>query len=197
MTKREQMGQEIVAFEGRFKDGKLQVYDLPTGDGGGSFEIAGINEKYHPTKARRLKALIETGEHDTAQKEAGEYIVAYTSPVLKFFPSPEYADDNPHVEFLLRDTAFNRGNKGAATVLQLALGVQPVDGIVGPQTTEVFRRKLDVDAEAVAQAITRARETYERNSYPWKMSKRDEASKFWKGLANRWEKAHGAAMKLV
>lgn len=197
MTKREQMGHEIVRFEGRFdSQGRLQVYKLPPGDGGGSFEVAGINDRYHSTKADQLKRLIESGQHAKAHSEAGDYIVAYTNPVLKFFPSPQHAEKNPHIEFLLRDSAFNRGNKGAATILQLALGV-PVDGIVGPKTMAAFEKALDEDPVALAQKITKARETYERNSYPWKTGKRDENSKFWNGLSNRWKKAHEAGSRLV
>ena len=40
------MGQAIVRFEGRYRGGDLQVYNLPKGDGCGSFEVAGINERY-------------------------------------------------------------------------------------------------------------------------------------------------------
>lgn len=196
MSKRTQMGQEIVNFEGRFKNGKLQVYQLPSGDGGGDYEVAGINERYHPTKAAELKALIESGQHQEAEAAAAAYIVDYTDPILKFFPSPEYAEANPHVEFLLRDTAFNRGAKGAATVLQLALDV-PVDGVVGPVTKAAFKQALDSDPDTCARAITEARETYERTSYPWKQGTRDESSKFWKGLSSRWDKAHTAAQNLV
>jgi hypothetical protein len=195
MSKRKQMGLEIVAFEGRFANGKLQVYQLPAGDGGGAYEIAGINDRYHPAKAKELRALIEGGQHEKARLEAGDYIVSYTDPILKFFPTPEDAEKNPHIEFLLRDTAFNRGAKGAATVLQLALGVDP-DGVVGPITKAAFKRALEDDA-LLAKKITEARQRYERTSYPWKKSTRDESSKFWKGLSSRWDKAHQSAMGLV
>src|ERR1700746_3063085 len=121
---RHAMGLAIVReFEGRYKDGKLQVYKLPVGDGGGAFEIAGINDRYHPSKAGQLKALIENGEHDKAEAEAADYIVEYTRCVLKFFPSAQAAEVVPAIEFMLRDTAFNRGCKGAAAVLPIALGM--------------------------------------------------------------------------
>lgn len=197
MTKREQMGREIVQFEGRFdNDGDLRVYKLPAGDGGGAYEVAGINERYHPKKAAELKALIESGKSEEAERQAALYIVDYTDGVLKFFPSPEYAEKNPHVEFLLRDSCFNRGLKGAATILQIALSV-PVDGVIGPVSKSAFKRALDADPNGCAIAITAARETYERNSYPWKPGKRDESSKFWKGLSSRWDKAHSSALTLV
>jgi hypothetical protein len=195
IEQRQAMGLAIVReFEGRYKEGKLQVYKLPSGDGGGSFEIAGINERYHATKANILKNLIEAGAHDKAEDEAAAYIVEYTRPILKFFPDETAAEANPAIEFILRDCAFNRGPKGAATILQLGLGMSDVDGIVGPQTKQEFAKQLeDHGPDNVLGRLTQARETYERTSYPWKQSARDEGSKFWKGLSNRWAKAHRIA----
>lgn len=195
MEKRIDMGLAIVEFEGRFdKTGNLLVYKLPSGDGGGTYEIAGINDRYHPSKAAQLKKLIESGENRKAIREASEYIEAYTAPVLKFFPSRESADQNMPMEFVLRDTAFNRGNKGAATVLQIALGMNAIDGVVGPMTHREFAKQLvDPGPANLVRRLTAARETYERNSYAWKPGKRDESSKFWAGLSNRWNKAHTVA----
>jgi hypothetical protein len=192
--KRQSMGKAIVEFEGRYAGGKLQWYKLPPGDGGGEYEVAGINQKYHPQKAARLKALIDAGKHAEAEVEAATYIEEYTRGVLRFFPSPQAADENSHIEFVLRDTAFNRGNKGAATVLQIALDVAPVDGVVGPMTHREFTRQLEFPGPAeVLRKLTKAREQYERNVYSWKTSSRDESSKFWRGLSNRWAKCHEVA----
>jgi lysozyme family protein len=190
--KRIDMGKAIVEFEGRYAEGKLQWYKLPPGDGGGAFEVAGINERYHPGIAQKLRALIEAGQHGEAEAEASAYIQNYTGSVLEFFPPGINPDQYPQIEFLLRDVAFNRGHKGAATVLQHALGVTPVDGVVGSRTKVAFGVQL-ADPAALASRITKARETYERRAYPWKPGKRDESSKFWKGLASRWAKAHAVA----
>jgi lysozyme family protein len=192
--RRHAMGKAIVEFEGRYSAGKLQCYRLPVGDGGGAYEIAGINDRYHPTKAGQLKSLIDSGQHEKAEAEAAAYITEYTKGVLKFFPSQEAAEDNPAIEFVLRDTAFNRGAKGAAAVLQIALGMQHIDGIVGSATHREFAKQLaDPGPAALLLTLTQARETYERTSYNWKAGKRDEASKFWKGLSSRWAKAHTVA----
>jgi len=189
--KRIDMGLEIVRFEGRYKDGKLQAYYLPADDGGGAYEVAGINDRYHPAKASQLRRLIEHGLHQEAEDVAAAYIEEYTRPVIKFFPSPELAEANGPIEFVLRDCCFNRGLKGAATMLQHALGMDQIDGVVGPNTRAEFGRQLvDPGPDTVLKTITQARETYERNSYPWKRGARDEKSKFWKGLENRWAKAH-------
>jgi hypothetical protein len=192
------MGKAIVEFEGRYKNGKLQCYNLPSGDGGGDYEIAGINQRYHPKKAAELKRLIDTGRHEQAEAEAAAYIEEYTRGVLAFFPSPQSADENPAIEFVLRDSAFNRGMKGAATILQLALGMREIDGMVGAMTHREFAEQLrDPGADELLRNLTKARETYERNEYAWKPQGRDESSKFWKGLSNRWAKAHSIASEFV
>jgi lysozyme family protein len=117
---------------------------------------------------------------------------------VSFFPSPQSAEANPAIEFVLRDTAFNRGIKGAATVLQLALGMSEIDGLCGPMTHREFAKQLEDPGPAeVLKNLTAARETYERNTYSWKPNARDESSKFWKGLSNRWVKAHATASEFV
>jgi hypothetical protein len=183
------MGRAIVEFEGRFKDGKLQHYKLPPGDGGGKGEVSGINERYHPQQYAKLKGLIEGGAHQEAEVEAARYIAQYTNSVIPFFPSDELRERNAGVEFILRDSAFNRGVRGAATILQIALGVR-IDGIVGANTKARFEEELLGDQEQFMVRLRSARETYERNEYPWKQSSRDESSKFWLGLKNRWTKSH-------
>ena len=189
------MGQEIVRFEGRYKDGKLQVYKLPPGDGGGEYEIAGINEKYHPKTAAKLKSLIELGQHEQAETMAATYIAEYTDGVCAFFPSDQLRVANPGVEFVLRDCAFNRGKKGAATILQLALEVD-VDGVIGPVSRAAFAAGLK-DQSAMIGKLSAAREKYERNRYAWKPNARDESSKFWPGLSNRWAKAHEVGQSFI
>jgi hypothetical protein len=192
------MGKAIVEFEGRYKDGKLQMYKLPAGDGGGEWECAGINSKYHPQECAKLRGLIEGGAYQEAEHEAARYIEEYTRGLVSFFPSPQSAEENPAIEFVLRDTAFNRGIKGAATVLQLALGMSEIDGLCGPMTHREFARQLVEPGPAeVLVNLTKARETYERNVYAWKPNARDESSRFWKGLSNRWVKAHAAASEFV
>jgi hypothetical protein len=190
-----EMGKAIVEFEGRFdRMGNLLVYDLPAEDGGGDYEVAGINEKYHPQMALKLKRLIEGGKQDEAFTEAAAYIVKYTDKTAGFFPSSAALEANPQLEFLLRDCAFNRGMKGSATILQLALGMHEVDGVVGPMTHREFAEQLrDPGADELLRNLTKARETYERSVYPWKTSSRDESSGLWKGLSNRWKKAHQVA----
>jgi hypothetical protein len=88
--------------------------------------------------------------------------------------------------------------KGSATILQLALGMHEIDGVVGPMTHREFAEQLrDPGADELLRNLTKARETYERSVYPWKRSSRDESSSLWKGLSNRWVKADKVAQSFV
>jgi hypothetical protein len=120
MSERMEMGQAIVRFEGYYRGGNLQVYNLPEGDRGGAFEGARIDERYHCEMSSELRTLINCGEQKEAEQMAADYIIDYRAGVVDFFPESHNADDYPGIEFVLRDRAFNRGLKGAATVLPLA-----------------------------------------------------------------------------
>ena len=177
---RTRMAKSIVDFEAR-RDGKgrLAVYALPEGDGGGRYEVAGINDRYHKAEVDHIVALIEAGRHDEAEAYVVEFIAEYTDTVVGW-------SSDAGVEFYLRDCAFNRGPKGAARILQRAVGV-PDDGEVGPQT----RRALaDRTPDQLLVRLRAAREQYERD-----VVHRDETSKFWRGLVNRWDNALAIARK--
>jgi lysozyme family protein len=187
MTTTEQrlrMAGAIIDFEAR-RDANhhLMVYALPSGDGGGSFEVAGINERYDRPVARQLASLIQEERYDEAERTARLYIAHFTDAVRNW-------SSVPAVEFFLRDTAFNRGQKGAATILQMALGIK-ADGVVGPQTRATLVR-AESDPAALLRKLRSAREDYER-----RIVKRDESSKFWKGLVNRWDKCLDLALAFL
>jgi hypothetical protein len=170
------IGQFIVNSEAR-RDakGRLAIYKLPKGDGGGTYEVAGINDRYHPRIAEHLRELITLGKHDVAENLAIEYICSYTDLVASW-------NRWSCVEAYLRDCAFNRGPGGAAKIYQIALGVV-VDGHIGPKTLAVAN-DLD-DRRAFLKALRAARETYERIIAP----PVGPRAKFWKGLISRWDKA--------
>jgi hypothetical protein len=181
MTPHEQALQ-IVGYEARRDaDGHLKVYHLPSGDGGGEREVAGINDRYHPEALDLIEKLIADGKYEEAEDAAASHIEKYTNPVAML-------SEVPAVQFALRDAAFNRGPTGAVRILQDALGL-PVDGIAGPKTKEALQgaEKNPMD---LLESLRAAREGYERRA-------RNESSPFWKGLANRWDRQHADSVSML
>ena len=168
------MAGKIVDFEARRdSQGRLKVYNLPPGDGGGRYEVAGINDRFHPTEAAALRRLVEAGRYDDAEDYAQRHIASYTDAGDRWTP-------HDAIECYLRDCIFNRGAGGAASIYQMALGVR-VDGDVGPITMDAGGQAR---AAALLPQIRAARERYERE-----VVGRDERSRFWRGLVNRWNNA--------
>ena len=171
MNSREQ-ARKIVDYEARRDaNGHLKVYHLPSGDGGGSREVAGINDRYHPDALDRIELLLAEERYEEAEDAAAAHIEQYTNPVAML-------SSVPSIQFALRDAAFNRGPTGAIRILQDALGL-PVDGVAGPQTRAALA-EAEKNQEAFLQEFRAARERYERRT-------RDESSQFWAGLSNRWD----------
>lgn len=180
---RSEIAAAIVDFEARRDNqGRLTVYTLPRGDGGGTYEVAGINDGYHPHEAADLAALIKAGRWKEAEVRAAEYIASYTDCAA-------FWTTNHGIEAFLRDCVFNRGARGAARIFQLAVGADP-DGAIGPKTRAAAARFLRW--EDMLTALRAARELYER-----RYAHRDESSKFWNGLVNRWNAAVKLAKKYI
>jgi peptidoglycan hydrolase-like protein with peptidoglycan-binding domain len=170
------MARAIVKFEARRdKDGNLAIYELPEQDGGGSYEVAGINDRYNKEVVDVLVALIKQGRFKEAEDLAVDYIAQTTDGASSW-------SGVPAIEFYLRDSMFNRGPRGAARILQIAVGVAD-DGIVGAITRAAVR-SAEGDVDRLLDALRQSRERYER-----KVVGRDESSIFWKGLVNRWNQA--------
>lgn len=177
---RTRMGRVILSFEARRDaQGRLAVYKLPANDGGGTYEVAGINDRYHPEQAAKLRGLIQAGRYDEAEAEAVEYMAHYTD-------AADTWSDNPGVEFYLRDCVFNRGPTGAAKTLQMALGVE-ADGVVGKDTREALAK---TDPAVLLDKLRAARERYEDIVAPGRPNLR-------KGLINRWNNALTEARKFA
>ena len=114
------MAQAIVDFEARRDSrGKITVYYLRPEDGGGRYEVAGINDRYHRQEADKLVELIEAGRPDEAERLAVEYVAKFTDTVASW-------TSVVGIESYLRDSCFNRGPGGAAWMLQAAVGVETV-----------------------------------------------------------------------
>lgn len=178
--RRTRMGRAILKFEARRDSaGRLAVYSLPANDGGGAYEVAGINVRYHPQQAQLLRSLIQAGRYAEAESSAVEYILKYTDLAATW-------TTNAGVEFYLRDCIFNRGPRGAALILQRALGVQQ-DGQIGPATRDALSK---VGPEDLLNKLRKAREDYEREVVGTRAN-------FAAGLTNRWNNALVEARKFA
>lgn len=176
---RRRMAVTILQFEARRENGHLAVYELPPEDGGGTYEVAGINDKYNKDVVDVLVKLINKERYDEAEAIAVDFIAEETDRAAGWTTVPA-------LEFYLRDMIFNRGARGAAKILQDALNV-PIDGAVGPVTLGKLRT-AEGDPAGLLNDMRKARENYERT-----VAKRNESSSLWKGLVNRWNKALAAA----
>jgi hypothetical protein len=147
---RRRMAAAIVNFEARRdKKGHLVVYKLPKGDGGGKYEVAGINERYNKATADALVALIDQGRFDEAESLATDFIAEDTDRAAAWTTVPA-------VEFYLRDCVFNRGAGGGARILQRALDLAD-DGVIGPQT-RTLEKAAEQDSSKFLGRLRAARE---------------------------------------
>jgi hypothetical protein len=162
---------QTVEWEGRKdKQGNLAVYKLPTGDMGGSFEVAGINDRYHP---EAFKAISSLPAQERA-KAAAEYIQGYTAPLVEKLPQA--------LQPFTQDLAFNRGLGGATKYIQQGLNTLgqrvAVDGGLGPKTLAAINQ---VEPRALMRAASDAQLQDEYN-----MAERNPArKKFIPGLEAR------------
>ena len=162
---------QTVEWEGRKdKQGNLAVYKLPTGDMGGNFEVAGINDRYHP---EAFKAISSLPAQERA-KAAAEYIQGYTAPLVEKLPQA--------IQPFTQDLAFNRGLGGATKYIQQglnALGQKvAVDGGMGPKTLQAINQ---VEPRALMRAASQAQLEDE-----YRMAERNPArKKFIQGLESR------------
>lgn len=177
---RDKMAKVIIDNEARRDaSGRLLVYQLPAGDQGGTYEVAGYNDRYHPAEAAELRALIEDGRHEEAERRVHEYILRDTAAAAQWVT-------DPGLEFYLRDSIHHRGQTGAAKILQTALGVD-VDGIVGPKTLAAVGEHTP---RTLLTKLRAAREEYELKTY-------GRRAQFWQGFINRWDRGVKIALELM
>ena len=162
---------KTIDFEARKdKQGNVQVYKLPAGDMGGNFEVAGINDKYHPDAFKRISSL---PAQERAQA-AAQYVKEYTSPFVSKLPEA--------VQPFAQDLAFNRGMGGATKYIQQGLNTLgqkvAVDGGLGPKTLAAINQ---VEPKALMRAASQAQLEDE-----YRMAQRNPArKKFIGGLESR------------
>jgi hypothetical protein len=162
---------QTVEWESRKdKQGNLAVYKLPSGDMGGNYEVAGINDRYHP---EAFKAISSLPPQERASA-AAEYIQGYTAPLVERLPQA--------IQPFTQDMAFNRGLGGATKYLQQGLNTLgmnvKVDGGMGPKTLEAINQ---VNPRALMQAASKAQLDDE-----YRMAQKNpDRKKFLNGLESR------------
>jgi len=162
---------QTVEWESRKdKQGNLAVYKLPSGDMGGNYEVAGINDRYHP---EAFKAISSLPPQERASA-AAEYIQGYTAPLVERLPQA--------LQPFTQDMAFNRGLGGATKYLQQGLNTLgmnvKVDGGMGPKTLEAINQ---VNPKALMQAASKAQLDDE-----YRMAQKNpDRKKFLNGLESR------------
>jgi len=162
---------QTVEWESRKdKQGNLAVYKLPSGDMGGNYEVAGINDRYHP---EAFKAISSLPPQERANA-AAEYIQGYTAPLVERLPQA--------LQPFTQDMAFNRGLGGATKYLQQGLNTLgmsvKVDGGMGPKTLEAINQ---VNPRALMQAASKAQLDDE-----YRMAQKNpDRKKFLNGLESR------------
>lgn len=179
------IGRQIVSFEARRDDnGNLTVYHLPKNDGGGSKEMAGLNDKYHP----EILAILERAQPSARENIAAKYIEDYT---LEHTGLKLTDPIRQGTLFFVLDTAFNRGPSGCCWIVQTALralGYSVIrDKKWGPKTREALF-DADKNASNIVAQLRNARESYERDVVGYRAN-------FWNGLTNRWNKAAAVAIQ--
>lgn len=138
----------------RDKNGNLTVYTPPKADGGGAYEVAGINAKYHPKKAARLKHLIESGNPEQAEKEAKQYYIHYTQPAGDTLTIQGVK--SPAAELMLRDIYFNMGPGGMQRVLHRAFGNQPISTYLRTHNEQDLLQRIYTARAGYYEAIIRS-----------------------------------------
>jgi hypothetical protein len=179
-------GRLIVSLEARRDaNGDLAIYPLPKNDGGGTAEVAGINNGYHPAAFRDLVNLPASAREEYAARYIEDYAVRGTKL--------DQISLRPGTRFFVLDTAFNRGPGGAAWIVQRALRSLGMkvdhDSKWGEQTRGALELADAKNSSMIVSRLRIAREAYEREEVGYR-------SNLWDGLVNRWNNAEKIATRL-
>ncbi|WPX40499.1 putative peptidoglycan-binding domain-containing protein [Akkermansia sp. N21116] len=175
----------------RDKNGNLTVYKLPAGDGGGTHEIAGINNGSHPQEFSKLKEMLDSGKYQEAEDEAQRYIASYTKPVGDVLQSAGVQSSG--IDYFLRDMYFNGGEYGVARVVHRALGI-PDSRKFGQGTIQAIKEYLSSHSEGdLLNALRDSREGLYRSI----AANNPEKRKFLQGWINRNNNAYGQASNMA
>lgn len=108
----------------RDSSGRPMVYQLPAADGGGTYEVAGLNDKYNPAEAQALKAMIQSGAPTPAIES---FIRAAYKQKTQFGANYLPPSHSQGLELFLRDCSLNHSERGVRTILARAVGTRRDD----------------------------------------------------------------------
>ena len=175
----------------RDKQGNLSIYRLPAGDGGGTHEIAGINNGSHPAEYAKLETLVKAGKHAEAEQEAKRYIMQYTQPVGNILQTAGVTSSG--IDYFLRDMYFNGGEYGAVRVIHRALGVEDSKKF-NADTVEAVKNYLKTHTEQ--QLLERLKNARER-LYKSIAANNPDKRQFLSGWLNRNNRVYGQAAEMA
>lgn len=175
----------------RDKQGRVAIYKLPPGDGGGTYEIAGINNGSHPKKYAELEALVKAGKHAEAEQEAKRYIIQYTQPVGSILQTAGVKSSG--IDYFLRDMYFNGGEWGAVRVIHRALGVEESKKF-NSGTVEAIKNYLETHTEQ--QLLDTLKDSRDR-LYQSIAANNPGKQKFLKGWLNRNNRVYGQSADMA
>ena len=132
----------------------IAVHNLPAADGGGKWEVAGINERSHPEEAAKLRRMVENGaSQEKLTQEVYSYYAKYTQPAADLIGS---ATPSKGLELFMRDCHLNHPPTAPAMLLRRALNV--------PQGTNLTKATSDYIAAhgelKLLEALSNARANY-------------------------------------
>lgn len=165
----------------------LRVTPLPSGDGGGKWEIAGICDGIEPEMFKAIKKELDQGNRDTAWTMCLDYVIENTDSAVTF------GKTGVGVEFMLRDIIFNMGKGGCIKVMQSRVGVK-VDGAFGPITRKAWMDYINKTSEVnvIKELDDSCRQRY------YNIAKANPVKKkFLKGWMNRCDEREKFALKLI
>lgn len=148
------ISKNIIALEARRDaQGNIIAYKLPAADGGGKYEIAGINQKYHPEAYAHIKSLIDAGKHQEAEQAISDYIIHYTQPASDYLKTQ--GCNSQAIEYMLRDIYFNMGAGGMSNILRRAFPNQTISEYARLNSEQAILQRLYSARAGYYEAIIR------------------------------------------
>jgi hypothetical protein len=166
----------------------LRVTRLPSGDGGGTWEIAGICDGIEPKEFNLIKSMLDRGDREAAWDECLRYVLDNTEPLVAKGVAGSYP-----IEFMLRDMTFNMGVAGTTKVVQRMLDIG-IDGKWGKNTQAKWTHAIQSwDEMVVLDLLDRAC----RARYHSIVRANPVKEKFLTGWMNRCDARHAYALTLL